>query len=219
MTQAILRMGHLAHSAEVRATRLERSITLMIEAVILAALAPLQISIDTLTMIVEAYESRQGGTSKIPALKARVAVLRKDVDNLKSTDFTSLLDVADDLDSLDTSETSGYHGDVPRDEAAVDESAAMTDEEQIAIREESIYRDLPDLGETIMQLVIQTSRTETFMAAPSGFGTVVSSKETPWSPVRVVVVLTGHHHARGAGAANLEIVMLIIKLQVKTTEP
>uniref|UniRef100_M1E138 Putative plant transposon protein domain-containing protein n=1 Tax=Solanum tuberosum TaxID=4113 RepID=M1E138_SOLTU len=42
ITQAmILKMGHLAHSADVRGTRLERDLLLMIEAAILAALTPL----------------------------------------------------------------------------------------------------------------------------------------------------------------------------------
>jgi len=40
------------------------------------------------------------------------------------------------------------------------------------VREERIYGDLPDLEETIVQLVIQTSLIETSMAALSGSGTV-----------------------------------------------
>ncbi|KAG5630037.1 hypothetical protein H5410_001754 [Solanum commersonii] len=130
---------------------------------------PFQTSIDTLTTRVEACESRQGETSKVAALKAEVADLRKDVDYLKSTDFTSLLEVADDVDTLETSETPpATTRDVHMDGTATDESKAETNEEKIEIRDESIYGDFPDLEETIVQSMIQTSLTKTFMVAPSG---------------------------------------------------
>uniref|UniRef100_M1D840 Polyprotein protein n=1 Tax=Solanum tuberosum TaxID=4113 RepID=M1D840_SOLTU len=53
----ILKMGHLTHLADVRATRLEAAFPWMIESAILAILTPSRASIDTLTTRVEACES------------------------------------------------------------------------------------------------------------------------------------------------------------------
>lgn len=101
-------------------------------------------------------------------MKVKIANLGKGVKYLKYTNFTSLLDVADDLDAPETSK-------IPltttRDVHRVDESEVETDEDLIEIRDVSIYKDLPNLEEMIMQSVNQTSLSETFMGGGGSSGT------------------------------------------------
>ncbi|XP_049410613.1 uncharacterized protein LOC125873806 [Solanum stenotomum] len=140
----------------------------MIDSVILAALTPRRGSIDDLATKVAACESRQGETSEALALKAKVEDLRKDVDYLKSTNFTSLMWGTDDEDSL---ETAGIPldttTDLQRGGTINKESEEEADEELIEVHEEemresqdkSIFRDFSDLVETVVQQVTQTSLT------------------------------------------------------------
>ncbi|KAG5619769.1 hypothetical protein H5410_004987 [Solanum commersonii] len=122
----ILKMGHLAHSADERATLLE--------------------------VAVPSCEHRQGKSSEVTTLKAEVANMIKDIDYLKSTDFNSLLKAANDVNAQHSSEIPPITTkNMSRDDVVVHESEIETDEEQIEV---SIYGDLPNLEESIVLSVI-----------------------------------------------------------------
>ncbi|KAG5572257.1 hypothetical protein H5410_062023 [Solanum commersonii] len=128
ITQAmILKMGNLAYLSNVRVTRLKRSIPGMID--------------------------------------TEVEDLRKDVDYLKSINFTSFMRGADDEDAPETlGISSATTEDLQRGGIANDESNVETDKELIVVhekemresRDDSIFRDFPDLVETVVQPVTQT---------------------------------------------------------------
>lgn len=77
-----------------RVTILERHVPFIIEVVVLVVLTPLPSSIDDLTARVSPCEGRQ---RRVLALKDEVTDMRKDVDNLNFINFTSMIQVADDL--------------------------------------------------------------------------------------------------------------------------
>ncbi|XP_015167114.1 MICOS complex subunit MIC60-like [Solanum tuberosum] len=156
----ILKMGQLAYSADVGVSRLERSIPGMIENAILIALTPLRNTVDDLTARVTACESRHGETPEVSTLKAEITELKKDVAYLKATDFTTLMQGVDEKDTPETSRIPpATTGDVQRDDAWNGESETETNEERIAVRDEvvreshddSIFRDLPNLVEMVVQ--------------------------------------------------------------------
>uniref|UniRef100_M1DGP5 Putative plant transposon protein domain-containing protein n=1 Tax=Solanum tuberosum TaxID=4113 RepID=M1DGP5_SOLTU len=98
ITQAmILKIGQLAYSADVRATRLEKSVPGMINRGILATLTPLQTVIDALTVIVISCESKQGEASELAALKAEIGDGAAHAESDEETD--------EELISMDAEET------------------------------------------------------------------------------------------------------------------
>uniref|UniRef100_M1DQ16 Putative plant transposon protein domain-containing protein n=1 Tax=Solanum tuberosum TaxID=4113 RepID=M1DQ16_SOLTU len=144
----ILKMGHLAHSVDVRATRLEATVPWMIKSPIFVALTPLRTSIYTLTMRFVPYERRQGETSDVTALKA---------------------EVADDVDAPETSKIPPVSTrDVHRDGTIVNKSDAETNEEQIHLSDGEVYDDLVDLEDSMFENACQTSLRDTTMDGSSG---------------------------------------------------
>uniref|UniRef100_M1DDJ2 Polyprotein protein n=1 Tax=Solanum tuberosum TaxID=4113 RepID=M1DDJ2_SOLTU len=93
---------------------------------------------------------------------AALTPIRASIDTL-----TVRVETADVVDALTTFEIPpATTGDVQIDDIVADESEAETDEEQIEVPEETIYGDLLDLEEMIVQSMIQTSLTETSMVGP-----------------------------------------------------
>ncbi|KAG5599366.1 hypothetical protein H5410_030736 [Solanum commersonii] len=163
----------------VRETRLERSIPGIIGSAILTALNTLRTTIDNLTARVSTCESRQGETPKVSPLKAEMAEFKKVVAYFKATNFTTLMRGGDDKNAPETlGIPSATTGNVQRDDAGYAELETETDEEQVAMRDEvvsesqegSIFRDLPNLMEMVVQSVTQIVSVEMSTAAPRKHG-------------------------------------------------
>ncbi|KAK4727106.1 hypothetical protein R3W88_032023 [Solanum pinnatisectum] len=127
----LLRMGHLAHSADVRASWLEAAIPGMIERALITTLAPLKDCIYALTMRIELCKRGQRATHEVTTLKAAIAELRKDVHQLKSTNISLIFGTMEIPDDMSTYIPA--HSDVPPattgDEVGFDDAATDSEVE------------------------------------------------------------------------------------------
>jgi len=83
-------MGKLAHCTDRRASRIEPTVPGMIERSLTNVMTPLSVFIDALATRIAVCEKGQGATNEVMALKAAIAELRNDVDQLKSTDMSMI---------------------------------------------------------------------------------------------------------------------------------
>nr|AAV31172.1 polyprotein protein, identical [Solanum tuberosum] len=108
-------------------------------------------ALDTFTVRVEACEQGHDDSTTLTTLKADIVGMRKDVDELKSTDLSMLFGIVEILDipSTDVPPSSEIPpattiGDVAM-ETVDAEFEIETDEEELGVREEAVYNDLADL--------------------------------------------------------------------------
>ncbi|XP_049391603.1 uncharacterized protein LOC125856052 [Solanum stenotomum] len=170
LTQAaILRIGHLAHSADRHASRLETIASGMIERALTAVMALLNLSINAFAVRREVCERVQGATHEVTTLKAAIVELRKDVDQLKSTNMFIIFGTVEILDMpVDTDVPPTTTGVVPIHDMAASESKVETDEEQLGLQEETTYEGLIGVEEAMMDSALQISLVDTSMAGSGG---------------------------------------------------
>uniref|UniRef100_M1D9X5 Polyprotein protein n=1 Tax=Solanum tuberosum TaxID=4113 RepID=M1D9X5_SOLTU len=167
LTQAmLLRMRHLAYSADVRASRIEAEVPEMIDGVLTAALTPLRDYIEALTMRIEVCERGHGATHEETALKVAIA----------DTDIPAHSDMPP-----------ATTGDEVRADDAIAESEVDTDEEQLGVQEETVFEGLIDLEEAMVYSVVQISLRDTTMAGSSA----ATTDETPGSDAQPQSVTPG----------------------------
>lgn len=89
--ESLLRIGKLAYSTNRWATRLETSISSMIQTALTDVVASMRATIDALEARITVCDHDQEATDEVTALKADITTLRTDVDQLKATDMSMVV--------------------------------------------------------------------------------------------------------------------------------
>ncbi|KAK4709721.1 hypothetical protein R3W88_004234 [Solanum pinnatisectum] len=133
-----------------------------------------KLALNALIVRVVTCEQIRGATEEVTTLKADIIELRKDVDQLKSTDMSMLFGTVEILDmpSADIPACSDVPLATTVDETRVDDAPAEleaeTDEEHLGVREETIYYDLVDLEGAMFETARKASLQDTSMEGFSG---------------------------------------------------
>ncbi|XP_049378081.1 uncharacterized protein LOC125842820 [Solanum stenotomum] len=145
-------MGQLAYSTECRAARLVASISGMIQTSLSDAVTPLSVTIDSLAARITVYERGQGVTDEVTTLKAAIAALRRDVDQLKFTDMSMIFGMVEipDVPVEPDMPATTTKDDVRVEEAADPESEVETDNEMIGVDDEASYEGLTETEEAMV---------------------------------------------------------------------
>ncbi|KAH0746039.1 hypothetical protein KY285_007696 [Solanum tuberosum] len=135
LNQALIyQMGNLAHSTDVRASRLENKVLDMIAAVIEASIYPVQ-RLDNLITRVEERECCEGSSARLLEIKSDIAARRVDVDQLRRDGPTG---VAEKLVG-DESEQVEDEGDDDLATETNEEEFMRNDEHTFAICSSGVY--------------------------------------------------------------------------------
>ncbi|XP_049391519.1 uncharacterized protein LOC125855911 [Solanum stenotomum] len=131
-------MGQLAYFSNRRAARLEASIPVMILASLDDVVILLSATIYAITAWIAVCEHGQGATEEVTTLKATIAALRRDVDQLKSSDMSMIFGTMEipDVPVDPAMPPPTTCEDVRVEEAANTESEEKTDEEMLGFAEE-----------------------------------------------------------------------------------
>ncbi|KAG5585327.1 hypothetical protein H5410_045761 [Solanum commersonii] len=117
----------LVHSADRRASRIEATIPSMIKRGLVAAVTPLSADIDALATRLEVCEKGQGDTEEVTTLKATIAALRRDKDQLNSTDMSMIFGTVEIPD-------------IRTEKVAAAKSKDETDKELLVANEDGSYK-------------------------------------------------------------------------------
>ncbi|KAG5577030.1 hypothetical protein H5410_057164 [Solanum commersonii] len=130
---------------------------------------PLSATIEALAVRIVVCKRGQGGIEEVMALKAAIAALRRDVDQLKSTDMSMIfgtVEIPDVPVELDISPAT-TRDDVRAEKVADLESEAETDEEMLEGVEEASYEGLTQTEEAMVDATVQITLEDTPLAARS----------------------------------------------------